>query len=68
MQMRSACATVAADMVILGWRIGPLADLLRENNLTTVHFIPKRYVGFDRGRPFVASIIITPISRSPSKG
>lgn len=54
-----------ADVVILGWRLGRLADLLRENDLATVHVLSKRYVDLDHGRPFVASIIITPISRSP---
>ncbi len=54
-----------ADVVILGWRLGRLADLLRENELATIHVLSKRYADLDRGRPFVASIIITPISRSP---
>ena len=57
-----------ADVVILGWRLGRLADLLRENELATVHVMPKRYADLDRGRPFVASIIITAIRRSPSWG
>ena len=43
-----------------------LADLLRENNLATVHFLPKRYADLDPARPFVASITITPISSSQS--
>jgi hypothetical protein len=34
--------------------------------LATVHFLPKRYADLDRSRPFVVSIIITPISRNPS--
>ena len=55
-----------ADVVILGWRLGRLADLLRENDLATVHALPNRYADLDRGRPFVASISITAISRSPS--
>jgi hypothetical protein len=55
-----------ADVVILGWRLGRLADLLRENNLATVHVLPKRYADLDRARPFVASITVTPIIRSPS--
>ena len=55
-----------ADVVILGWRLGRLADLLRENNLATIHVVPKRYADLDRGRPFVASIIITPIARTQS--
>jgi hypothetical protein len=51
-----------AEVVILGWRLGRLTDLLRENELATVHVLPKRYADLDRARPFVASIIITPIS------
>jgi hypothetical protein len=54
-----------ADVVILGWRLGRLADLLRENELATVHVLPKRYADLAPARPFVASIIITPISKSP---
>jgi hypothetical protein len=60
-----AIAFSTADVVILGWRLGRLADLLRENDLATVHVQPKRYADLDRARPFVASIIITPINKSP---
>ncbi|MGO9526715.1 MAG: hypothetical protein ACLPT4_03270 [Verrucomicrobiia bacterium] len=52
-----------ADVVILGWRLGRLADLLRENNLATVHVLSRRYADLDRARPFVASIIITPLDK-----
>jgi hypothetical protein len=55
-----------ADVVILGWRLGRLADLLRENNLATVHAMSKRYADLDHVKPFVASIIITPIGRRQS--
>ena len=61
-----ALAFSTADVVILGWRLGRLADLLRENNLATVHVLSKRYADLDRARPFVASISITPIGRSQS--
>jgi hypothetical protein len=61
---RLTLAFSTADVVILGWRLGRLADLLRENNLATVHVLPKRYADLDRGGPFVASIVITPIGRS----
>ena len=61
-----AIAFSTADVVILGWRLGRLADLLRENDLATVHVLPKRYADLDRGGPFVVAIIITPISKSPS--
>ena len=47
------------DMVILFWRHGRLADLLRENDLATIHVLSKRYADLDRARPFVASITIT---------
>jgi len=60
-----ALAFSTADVVILGWRLGILADKLRENDLATVHVLPKRYADLDHGRPFVASISITPIGRSP---
>jgi hypothetical protein len=52
-----------ADVVILGWRLGRLADLLRENELATVHVLSKRYADLAPARPFVASIIITPINK-----
>jgi len=55
----------AADVVILGWRLGRLADLLRENSLATVHVLSRRYADLDCGKPFVASIIITPITKRP---
>ncbi len=56
-----ALAFSTADVVILGWRLGRLADLLRENDLATVHVLSKRYADLDHASPFVASIIITPI-------
>jgi hypothetical protein len=55
-----------ADVVILGWRLGRLADLLREIDLATVYVLPNRNADLDYGRPFIVSIIITPISRSLS--
>ena len=48
-----------ADVVVLGWRLGILADKLRENDLATVHVHPKRYGELDRNKPFVASITIS---------
>jgi hypothetical protein len=61
-----ALAFSTADVVILGWRLDRLADLLRENNLATVHVLSKRYAELDGSRPFVASIIITAISKGQS--
>ena len=54
-----------ADVVVLGWRLGRLADLLRENNLAAVHVLSKRYADLDPVRPFVAFITVTGISKSP---
>ncbi len=52
-----------ADVVILGWSLGFLADKLRENDLATVHVLPKKFGELDRHKPFVASIEITPIEK-----
>ena len=53
-----------ADVVILGWRLGILADKLRENDLATVQVLPRCYADHDRNKPFVASITITPIEKT----
>jgi hypothetical protein len=52
-----------ADVVVLGWRIGVLADKLRENDLASVRIRPKRYVELDRFACVVTSIKITPIEK-----
>jgi hypothetical protein len=54
-------------VVVLGWRLGTLADKLRENDLATVHVLPKRFAEFDRSKPFVASISITPIEKGDAE-
>ena len=59
-----ALAFSTAVVVILGWRLDRLADLLRETVLATIHVLPKRYADLDRVSPFVASIAITSISNS----
>jgi hypothetical protein len=50
-----------ADVVVLGWRLGLLADKLQENDLAAVRALAKRYADVDRHTPFVASITVTPI-------
>ena len=32
-----------ADVVVLGWRLGLISDYLRDNKLSAVGIIPKRY-------------------------
>jgi hypothetical protein len=58
-----ALAFSTADVVILGWRLGFLADKLQENDLAAVRALSKRYADVDRHMPFVASITITPIAK-----
>jgi|ERR1022692_241663 hypothetical protein len=58
-----ALAFSTADVVIHGWRLGLIADKLQENELASVHALPKRYGELDRKMPFVASIKITPIEK-----
>jgi len=57
-----------ADVVVLGWRLGTLADKLRENDLATVHVLPKRFGELDRSKPFVASITVEPITEGKTRG
>ena len=56
-----AIAFSTADVVVLGWRLGLLADRLQENDLAAVRALPKRYADVDRHTPFVASITVTSI-------
>ena len=58
-----ALAFSTADVVMLGWRLGLIADKLQENELAAVHVLAKRYGELDRKMPFVASIKITPIEK-----
>jgi hypothetical protein len=58
-----ALAFSTADVVLLGWRLGLLADKLQENDLAAVRALAKRYAEVDRHIPFVASITITPIAK-----
>jgi hypothetical protein len=52
-----------ADVVVLGWRLGLLANYLRDNRLAAVGVIPKRYAELERAAAFVASIKITPLKQ-----
>jgi hypothetical protein len=52
-----------ADVVVLGWRLGFLADKLQQNDLATIRLLPKRYGELDRSAPFVTAITITPVSK-----
>jgi hypothetical protein len=54
--------TKACGIAILGWRLGMIADRLRENELASVRVLPQRFAQLERNRPFVASIVITPIA------
>jgi hypothetical protein len=57
-----------ADVVINGWRLGILADKLRENELATIHVLPQRCGDLDRTEPFVGSITAAPIRPSTPCG
>jgi hypothetical protein len=58
-----AFAFSTADVIVLGWRLGRIADYLRENKLAAVGTHPKRYAELDRNKPFVASIKIEPVKQ-----
>ena len=60
---RLALVFSTADVEVLGWRLGHLADKLQENDLAAVRALAKRYADADRHMPFVTSITITPIAK-----
>ena len=53
-----------ADVVILGWRLGLIANYLRDNQLLAVCILPKRYAELDHLTGFVSAITITPIAKN----
>jgi len=59
-----ALAFSTADVVVLGWRLGFLADKLRENKLAAIGVLPKRYAELERIAVYVSSIVITPIAKN----
>ena len=61
---RLALVFSTADVEVLGWRLGSLADKLQENNLAAVRILPKRYAELERSQPYVAFIGITPIAKA----
>ena len=53
-----------ADVIILGWRLGLIADYLRDNKLSAIGILPKRYAELERNAIYVSSIVITPITKN----
>jgi hypothetical protein len=54
-------------VVILGWRLGHVADKLQENSLAAVRVLPKRFAELEPNQPFVASITITPVTKGEGR-
>ncbi len=52
-----------ADVVVLGWRLGLIADYLRDNKLSAISILPKRYAELERNAAYVSSIAIKPVSK-----
>ena len=52
-----------ADVVVLGWRLGLIADNLRDKKLSAIGILPKRYAELERNAIYVSSITITPVSK-----
>jgi hypothetical protein len=53
--------TKACVVAILGWRLDLIANNLH-NQLASVRPLPQRFAQLEGNRPFVASIVITPIA------
>ena len=52
-----------ADVVVLGWRLGLIADCLRDNRLSAICILPKRYAELERNSAFVSAITVTSVSK-----
>jgi hypothetical protein len=52
-----------ADVVVLGWRLGLIADYLRDNKLSAIGILPKRYAELERNAAFISAITITPVEK-----
>lgn len=52
-----------ADVTISGWRLGRIADALRDNELAAVSADAKRSGDIDPSKPQITSIVITPIEK-----
>jgi len=53
-----------ADIVILGWRFGLIADYLRDNKLSAVGILPKRYAELERNAIYASSIVVMPVNKN----
>ncbi len=53
-----------ADVVVLGWRLGLIADYLRSNTLSAIGILPKRYAELERNAIYISSITIKPVDKS----
>ena len=56
-------AFATADVVILGWKLSTLANHFRDGDLLYVRSSPARYARLQRSQTYVASIIVTPITK-----
>jgi hypothetical protein len=50
-----------ADVVVLGWRLSLVVDYLRDNKLSAVGILPKRYAELENKSVVVSSITIAPV-------
>jgi hypothetical protein len=55
-----------ADVVVLGWRLGLVADYLRDNRLSAIGILPQRNADVESKTAFVSAITITEISKNPN--
>lgn len=52
-----------ADVVVLGWRLSLVADYLRDNKLSAIGVLSKRYAELKIGSTFVSNIHIVPVGK-----
>ena len=60
---RMILAFATADVVLLGWRLGRIANKLRDGELLAARTVPARYANIDPAKTSVASITVVPINK-----
>jgi hypothetical protein len=60
---RMIVAFATADVVLLGWRLGRLANKLRDGELLAARTLPARYANIDPAKTSVTSITVVPVKK-----
>lgn len=61
---RLVCTFSSHDLILLGWHMKPLVQLLGSGRLATIHLRDARYRGLNPDTPFVCECTVGSLSKS----